>query len=61
MIGAPGSSSVSRWSWRKANTMEKLLGRTAWKRSPAMMTASGRAEMTPSTAARKALATSASR
>src|SRR5690606_1884076 len=59
--GASGSASRSRWNSRKAKTIAVLVGRTAWKRSPATSTASGRAAMTPSTAARKAAATSASR
>ncbi len=60
-IGASGSASRSRWNCLKAKTIAALVGRTEWKRSPATTTASGRAAMTPSTASRKARATSASR
>ena len=49
-IGASGSASRSRWNCWKAKTMAALVGRTEWKRSPATMTTSGRAAITPSIA-----------
>ena len=53
--GRPGSASRRRWNWRNAKTIAALVGRTEWKRSPAMTTASGRAAITPSIASAEGL------
>ncbi len=61
MTGAAGSSRRRRESWLNASMMERLVGRTAWNRSPAITTASTSRAMTASIARRKDAATSASR